>query len=24
MKDGGELTFDTLEFADILRAVYAH
>ena len=24
MKDGGKLTFDTLEFADILRAIYAH
>ena len=24
MEDGGKVTFDTLEFADILRAVYAH
>ena len=24
MADGGKLTFDTLEFADILRAIYAH
>jgi hypothetical protein len=24
MEDGGKLTFDTLEFADILRAAYAH
>ena len=24
MADGGKLTFDRLEFADILRAIYAH
>lgn len=24
MADGGRLTFDTLEFADVLRRVYGH